>query len=191
MMMFLRSKYTLCLLPILALVLAACSGNTGNVQANQFDQTKGATYRLGAGDKISIVVFGEAELSVNVVLNDRGTFTYPYLGELKIIDKTLQDVQQVITQGLSDGYLVDPKVSVTMDAFKEVYVGGEVAEGGNFAFKPGLTVDKAILLAGGFTERASRSRVYVTSDGNPKRFRVPMDYVLKPGDVVTVQRRFF
>lgn len=191
MTMFSKCRYHLYLLPVLALLLMSCSGNTGNVQPDSFNQTKEATYRLVAGDEISIVVFGEAELSVDVVLNDSGTFTYPYLGSLVIIDKTLAEVQQMLTEGLSDGYLVNPKVSVTMESFKEVYVGGEVINGGNFAFKPGLTVGKAILLAGGFSDRASRNRIYVVSEGSAKRFRVPASYVLKPGDVVTVQRRFF
>jgi protein involved in polysaccharide export with SLBB domain len=180
------------LLPLCAL-LAACSGSAGSVQPDQPDQTKGETYRLGAGDTINIAVFGEAELTTEIVLNDRGTFTYPYLGTLTVIDKTLLETQQLITDGLSQGYLVEPKVSVTMDSFKDIYVGGEVAQAGNFPFKPGLTLGKAILLAGDFTERASRNRIYVVSEGamNSKPIRISMDYVLKPGDIITVQRSFF
>ncbi len=150
-------------------------------------------YRLGSGDSIHIEVFGEAELTLDVLLNDSGTFTYPYLGQLQVLNKTLEEVQVMIAEGLDGDYLVNPKVSVTVDTYREIYVGGEVANGGNFAFQPGLSVGKAIVLAGGFTERASRSRVQVISEGSAdsKPKRVSLDYILKPGDVVTVPRRFF
>ncbi len=150
-------------------------------------------YRLGSGDSIHIEVFGEAELTLDVLLNDSGTFNYPYLGQLQVLNKTLDEVQAIITEGLDGDFLVNPKVSVTVDTYREIYVGGEVANGGNFAFQPGLSVGKAIVLAGGFTERASRSRIQVISEGSTdsKPKRVNLDYILKPGDVVTVPRRFF
>lgn len=192
MVKLLRLPYAFCLLYLLSALLLSCSSSTGNVQSDE--QVKGtASYSLGVGDTINIVVFGEPELTMEVVLNNAGTFTYPYLGKLNILGKSLEEVQSLLVEGLSDGYLVDPKVSVTMDKFREVYIGGEVAEGGNFPFQPGLTVGKAIVLAGGFTDRASRSKIYVVSESakDGKGQRVTLDYVLKPGDVITVQRRFF
>ncbi len=164
-----------------------------SVQAEKHEQVIAQSYRLASGDSVSIVVFGEQELSLDVVLNQAGTFTYPYLGQLTVLNKTIQDVQDMITEGLSNGYLVNPKVSVTIGSFREIYIGGEVEQAGNFTFQPGLTVGKAIVLAGGFTERAAQSRIYVVSEGedSSKPVRVSMDYLLKPGDVVTVKRRFF
>ncbi|MGH1438519.1 MAG: polysaccharide biosynthesis/export family protein, partial [Cellvibrionaceae bacterium] len=166
---------------------AAASANTTVAKANTGD------YRVGAGDTVSIAVTGESELTMDVLLNDGGTFSYPYLGQLTVLGMTLSEIQQMLTEKLSQGYLVDPKVSVSMNVFRQIYVGGEVAQGGDFAFQPGLTVGKAVVLAGGFTDRASRTRIYVVSEGaqSSKPVKVSLDYVLKPGDVITVQRRFF
>lgn len=148
-------------------------------------------YRLGVGDMVRIDVFGEPDLTMTVQLNEQGTFTYPYLGELSIIGKTVSDVKAMITNGLNGDFLIDPKVSVTVESYREVFVGGEVAQSGSFPYQPGLTVGKAIFLAGGFTERSSKRRIKVQSEGEKKTKRVKLDYVLKPGDIVTVSRRFF
>ena len=148
-------------------------------------------YRLGVGDIVRIDVFGEPDLTMTVQLSELGTFNYPYLGELHIIGQTISAVQKMITQGLDGDFLVDPRVNVTVESYREVFVGGEVVQSGSFPYQPGLTVSKAIFLAGGFTERSSKRRVKVRSEGEEKPKRVGLDYVLKPGDTVTVSRRFF
>jgi polysaccharide export outer membrane protein len=157
------------------------------------DEDKGNDYALKIGDTIRIQVYGEEELSMDVRLNNLGSFDYPYLGELQVLGKTLDTVQAIIREGLMDGYLVNPRVSVSMDVFREVFVGGEVSRSGNFPYTPGLTVGKAVVLAGGFTERASKKRIKVISEDNNKRkeIRVGLDYILKPGDEINVPRRFF
>ena len=71
-------------------------------------------YRLGAGDKLGITVFNEKELSMEVRLSDAGSFLYPFLGEVVAKNKTISDVQALLTRQLKDGYLVDPKVYVNI-----------------------------------------------------------------------------
>jgi polysaccharide export outer membrane protein len=151
------------------------------------------SYALKVGDTIRIQVHGEEELTMDVQLNNYGSFNYPYLGELRVLGMTLDSVKEIISEGLMDGYLVNPRVSVSMDIFREIFVGGEVNRSGNFPYSPGLTVGKAIVLAGGFTERASKKRIKVISADNNERkeIRVGLDYILKPGDEVNVSRRFF
>lgn len=201
--MFVKTKYIVLSIILCAFGLAACGGAPVKDQSKESAAAaanaalvvgdSSNTYRLSPGDTINITVFGEPDLTLDVVLNASGTFNYSYLGSLNILNKTLAEVQTLITEGLKDGFLIDPKVSVTMDSFREVFIGGEVELGGNFPYQPGLTVGKAVVLARGFTERASRNNIFVVSEGaeSSKPIKVSLDYVLKPGDVVTVQRRFF
>lgn len=157
------------------------------------DRIVSNNYLVGVGDTIVIEVFGEAELSTEIRVDETGTFIYPYLGKLEVLGKSLGEIQSMIVTGLKGDYLIDPKVNVTIDSYREVYISGEVVRGGSFSYQPGLSISKVVVLAGGFTERAARNRIKVVSEGtdSSKGKRVSMDYVLQPGDIVTVPRRFF
>lgn len=150
-------------------------------------------YKLGYGDVVSIRVYDEADLTVETQINDLGSITYPFLGELQILGLTVSEVQEKITVGLMDGYLVEPKVSVEVAQYRRFFVNGEVRQPGGFPFLPGMTIRKAISLAGGFTARAAQNKIYIISDGDKSRTsrRVDLNTTVQPGDVVTVRQRFF
>jgi len=151
-------------------------------------------YRLGSGDILSINVFGEADLSLDKVrLGDGGTFSYPFLGEIDARNKSADELEQLIAGGLKEGYLVDPRVSVRILEFREFFVNGEVKSPGGYPFKPGLTLRKAIALAGGFTERASKSKISVIQDNDGDRTprEARLDTPIMPGDIITVDQSFF
>lgn len=167
-------------------------------------QDEDGSYRLKVGDTVQIQVIGEADLTMDVPVNETGVFIYPLLGEVKLLDKTIVDIQSIITEGLRGDYLIDPQVNVNVqfalinedgtliELPEGVYINGEVRNSGQYPFQENLTVGKAIVLAGGFTDRAARTKVtVVTNDGDQKPKRVDPEHILKPGDVVNVPRRFF
>jgi protein involved in polysaccharide export with SLBB domain len=125
-----------------------------------------SSYTLGAGDQVFIKVYGEEDLSVEALLNDAGSFSYPFLGELRVKGLTVSQLQDLIVDGLKGPYLVDPKVSVTILQYRRFYVRGEVEKSGGFPYEPGMTLQKAVSLAEGFTDRASRSKFYIVSDND-------------------------
>ena len=121
-----------------------------------------STYKLAAGDVISIRVFGEDDLSREKIrLSDAGTIPYPALGELKALGLTIGELERTITQGLKAGYLVNPRVSVQIDEYRPFFINGMVERPGSYPFQPGLTVLKASSLAGGFKERASFGKISI------------------------------
>ena len=150
-------------------------------------------YKVGSGDTIRIAVFGEDDLSIESQLSDAGSLSYPFLGELKLIGLTVGQVEEMITKGLLGDYLIDPRVSVTITEYRQFYVNGEVGKPGGFPFQPGLTVRKAISLAEGFTERASKKNIFIISEGDSESDtrRVQLNSVVKPGDIITVEQSFF
>jgi protein involved in polysaccharide export with SLBB domain len=150
-------------------------------------------YRLGAGDKLGITVFNEKELSMEVRLSDAGSFLYPFLGEVLAKNKTISDVQALLTRQLKEGYLVDPKVYVNILEYRPFFVNGEVGKPGGFPYQPGLTIRKAISLAGGLTPRASVTKIYVIHENDPTGMPrlTLLNAVLLPGDIVTVDQSFF
>ena len=152
-----------------------------------------ADYRLGPGDEIIITVFGEDDLSMTFRLNDTGTLNYPFLGELGISGLTVVELEQLITLGLKGPYLVNPDVTVSIGEYRPFFVHGEVRDPGGFPYQPGLTVQRAIALAGGLTERASRSKIEVTRGGDPDAgaASIELSGPVFPGDVITVPQSFF
>jgi polysaccharide biosynthesis/export protein VpsN len=157
-------------------------------------QNELSTYKLGSGDLISIRVLGEDDLKREKIrLSDAGTISFAILGEIKVRGMTVGALEDVITRGLKGRYLVDPKVSVTIDEYRNFFVNGMVDKPGGYPFVPGLTVRKAISIAGGFKERASREKLNVIRDDDPTQTprKVDLNAPLSPGDVLTVEESFF
>ena len=145
-------------------------------------------YRLSAGDKVRVAVFGEDDLSVSERVSDRGTISYPLLGEVKATGLTPAELAEAIAGGLRGPYLVDPRVRVSIEEYREFFVTGQVQRPGSYAYLPGLTVRKAVSIAGGFTERASRNKVFLVPEGAPdEEQRVKEDDGVRPGDTVVVK----
>ncbi|MEH6587327.1 MAG: polysaccharide biosynthesis/export family protein [Halioglobus sp.] len=153
-----------------------------------------SAYTLNSGDSIRIYVYGEADLTFdNLLIGQNGRIAYPFLGELKVTGKTPAQLQQSLIDGLQPDYLIDPRISVSIVKYRPFFVNGEVKRPGGVDFQPGLTLRKAISLAGGFTERANKKQVLVISDGDPNRKEqeVGLDYKVQPGDIFTVEDTFF
>jgi polysaccharide biosynthesis/export protein VpsN len=155
--------------------------------------TNVSDYRLGAGDKLGITVFNEKELSMELRLSDAGSFLYPFLGEVLAKNKTIGDLQVLLTERLKEGYLVDPKVYVTILEYRPFFVNGEVGKPGGYPYQPGLTIRKAISLAGGLTPRASLTKIYVIHENDPTGTPrlTTLNAVLQPGDTITIDQSFF
>lgn len=151
-------------------------------------------YGLGSGDLMSIQVFGEEDLSMEIRLSDAGTISYPFIGEIKVKGMTIGELSEYITTKLKDGYLINPSVNVTITEYRQFYVNGEVENPGGFPFQPGLTLQKAVALAGGFTERASRSKIYITREGrtgSQDTFQASLLTKIQPSDIVNIDQSFF
>ena len=151
-------------------------------------------YQLNSGDAVRVHVYGEPDLSFEkLLIGHNGRISYPFLGELKVSGKTAAQLQQTLIDGLKPDYLVDPRISVSIVKYRPFFVNGEVKKPGGVDFQPGLTLRKAISLAGGFTERANKKEVLVIADSDPdrKEQKVSLDYRVHPGDIFTVQDTFF
>ncbi|MCX7113960.1 MAG: polysaccharide export protein [Proteobacteria bacterium] len=150
-------------------------------------------YRLGVGDQIKVIVYGEPELSLDFVLSDAGTISYPFLGEIKVKGMTVSGLETLLAEQLKKGFLVAPKVNVRMLGYRQFFINGEVRTPGGYPFLPGLTVQKAIALAGGFTERAARSSISVIHDDDASQTpqEVELGSPIRPGDILLVDESFF
>ena len=160
--------------------------------AQQNDDNLLSRYRLASGDVISVSVVGEDDLKREKVrLNDAGTLQFPVVGEIRVRGMTIGDLESSIVNSLKGRYLVNPKVVVNIEEYRPFFITGEVGKPGGYPYVPGLTVLKAITLAGGLKDRASREKMFVVRDGNTIRQKVELISAIFPGDVLTIEESFF
>ncbi len=202
--------YRLCLLWGARLMLG-CSGlacwgislaqpnpadSLGSLAPPSFESRSAAvsSYKLSAGDVITIRVFGEDDFTKEKIrLNDAGTVSFPAIGEIKVLGKTIGDIEAIVTAGLKGRILVNPQVTVQIEEYRPFYVNGMVEKPGGYPFQPGLTVRKAASLAGGFKERASLTKIFIIreNDATQTPRKVELNSIVGPGDILTVEESFF
>lgn len=193
----LRGFFSFCI-AFTVLLAGLLFGSSANAQSSDANARPNSTalsqYQLAAGDVITIRVFGEDDLSrEKVKLTDAGTIPYPVLGEIKALGLTIGEIEKLVTNGLNGKYLVNPRVSVTIDEYRPFYINGMVEKPGAYPFQPGLTVLKASSLAGGFKERASFSKISIIREGDTKAKpqKAEINTPVNPGDTIFIEESFF
>ena len=173
-------------------------------------QTAGAAhdYRIHPFDDLHIEVFGEADISRVYSVSTRGDINHPLLKRVPLEGMTLREAEKKITDLLARDFLVEPRVSITVEksTFRRVTVLGEVKQPGTYAIAPDrpMSLLTAVAQAGGFTDIAALSRVRVIrrSDKEENAIRVNVadllkghgnqqDLALESGDVVMVPETIF
>ena len=179
---------------LIAVVLFAWLALAGAVAGAQSQDGAYSNYRLGVGDVITIQVLGEDDLKREKIrLSDAATISYPILGEIRLMGKTVAELEGLIRDGLKGRYLLNPQVTVTINQYRNFFINGQVVTSGGFQYEPGLTVRKAVSLAGGFKERASREKIFIIREDDPSQTprKVDLNASVNPGDIITVEESFF
>jgi polysaccharide biosynthesis/export protein len=153
----------------------------------------GSGYRVGAGDRLAVKVAGESELTGEYLVDATGVFSMPYVQSVPVAGLNTGQIEKLITRKLRDGYLRDPKVSVQAINLRPFYIMGEVGSAGSFPYQPGITVQNAIAIAGGYSARADKDMVLITrkTAKGTSTYRVPVTTQVYPGDIVYVRERWF
>lgn len=168
------------------------SKTTEKVKTEQSLPKEDLGYVLGAGDTIQISVFKEPEMTLRLKIHRGGYVNFPYLGEIKLLGRTPAQIETDIEAKLADGYILQPMVTVSIEAFRKFFISGEVANPNGYEFQPGLTVEQAIAMAGGFTDRSDRDSINIRSAATNELIEdVGPTYPVGPGDVVIIEQSFF
>ena len=150
-------------------------------------------YVLGPGDKIHIVVYGEADLTTDVKIDKSGFISFPFLDDIQVIGLSTKNLENVITKGLLGDYLVDPQVSVYIAMYRPFFIHGQVKRPGGYPYQDDLTLDKAIALAGGLSNRASTSEWKITRVENGSKVTLTgnVTTAIRPDDIIKIEQSFF
>ena len=112
----------------------------------------------------------------------------------KTIERTLTSLvkNNFLVRVARGNYLVNPNVYVHVVEYRPFYIHGEVNRPGGYPYQPGLTVNQAIALAGGLTERASKDKIYLFKEKSKKtQTSASLTYIVNAGDTILIKQRFF
>lgn len=192
------------------LALVACVMVGSQVSAEEGDFMPAVTnYLIGVDDQIQVNVWRNPELSVSVPVRPDGKISVPLVGDVMAGGQAPMKVAATIRERLA-AFIRDPNVTVIVtdlrshEYLSRVRVTGAVGAPRSLAFRPGMTVLDAVLEAGGPSQFASaeRSRLYRQHNDEKTMMKVELDailkkgdlatnYLLQPGDIITVPERLF
>lgn len=128
----------------ISLVLHACTIDPAAAQP-----TAPKAYRISAGDKIGVTVFGQPDLSGEATVDQGGNIRMPMIGDIHAVNLTLAELEGSIARALTPAYIRNPTVSIRIAEFSPIYVLGLVRTPGLYPYREGLSVLGAIARAGG------------------------------------------
>lgn len=150
------------------------------------------TYFLGLGDQLEIKVLGHEDLSVDVLLGTQNSINYPLIGEIDVIGLSVEQVEAIVVKKLKGDYLVDPNVYAQVVKYRPFFIHGEVKKPGSYSYQLGMTINQAVALAGGLTERASKQKIFLSREAKKeKQLRATLESQVGAGDTITIEQGLF
>ncbi|WP_448206667.1 polysaccharide biosynthesis/export family protein [Azospirillum sp. sgz302134] len=176
---------------VIAAAMAGCAGMDAPPEPPGVAQM--TDYRLGSGDSLRVIVFGEEQLSGEFRVDGSGKVAMPLIGEVPAKDRTVREMESDIARRLSQGYVKDAKVSVEVLNHRPFFILGEVRNPGQYQYVNGMTALSAVAMAGGYTYRAKEDYVLITRGADPKKElrKAPITTPVMPDDVLRVPERYF
>jgi polysaccharide biosynthesis/export protein len=163
-----------------------------SVRASDEGLTAGR-YLLDTGDKLRIFVYGQPNLSRIYTVDQEGAISVPLIGTVKARGISTSGLERTIRSRLGSQFVKDPQVTVDISQNRPFFILGEVRAAGQYPYVSGMTVQSAVAIAGGYSERANERRVQITRkyEEMVEKLEVPGDYVVQPGDTIYVYERWF
>lgn len=191
-----HSKFKFLTLLLSALiVLSGCSQpETIPMRGDIDSQGDGVTpasplYVIGPGDTLNVFVWGDAELSTEVVVRPDGLITTPLVEDMQASGKTPTELARLLEKRLSM-FVKNPKVSVSVTNFigrytEQVRVVGQAAQPQSIAYREGMTLLDVIISVGGLTEFAAGNKATIVRKikGKTVQYRVRLDDLIRDGDI--------
>jgi protein involved in polysaccharide export with SLBB domain len=161
------------------------------------------------GDQVTFRILEDGDPAVTLTVNDAGAIEVPYIGSVVVVNKTPRTVALEIKRALEADLYKKATVLVSLDKRSQrspgtIYISGEIAKQGTLELPSDerLTVSRAILRAGGFSDFANKRKVkLIRKSGNTAtttvidvaqvmlKGRSDLDTTLQAGDVILVPAR--
>lgn len=181
------------ILTVIAAGLLGLAGCQTGVAPQGYAPDPSLPYLLDSGDRLRVLVYGADDISNVYEVDPSGYVAIPLIGAVPVRGTSIGETEESITARLRSGYIRNPDVSVEIAQYRPFYILGEVQSAGRYPYSPGLTVESAIAVAGGFTPRAHRKRVRVSRMINGKIIHgeLGLTDIIRAGDTLHIRERLF
>ena len=188
-----QRRHRLSIALMLAVTAAVSSCSSYRPAPKAFHEATIQPYRVDSGDRLRITVFDQKDLTNTYSVDQAGYVAFPLIGSVPARGRTIQELEGQIAAQLQKGYLRNPDVSIEVDRYRSIFVMGEVGQPGQYTYVPGMTVQNAIALAGGYTPRALQANADITRkiNGEILTGRVLISDPVLAGDTIYVRERLF
>jgi polysaccharide export outer membrane protein len=146
-------------------------------------------YRIAPGDRLTVFVWQDRDLSLTVPVRPDGRISLPLVGEVVAAGRMPSELSRELEQRLA-AYVQDPVVTVILAETagpidRRVRVVGQATKPQSLPWRPGMTVLDAVIEAGGLTEFADGNRAVLVRrlDGEAVRYRLRLGDLLQDGDI--------
>ena len=162
-------------------------------------------YRLQSEDKVEVQYRYTPEYNATVALQPDGYVSLPLLGEVKLVNLSLEEASRAITAKARER-LADPEITVLLKEYVKPFfvVAGEVAHPGRFDYHGDVSLVEALAISGGLKDSAKRTQVVLMHKTGPDMAEVHLldirklmtgnnireDVAVRPGDMIIVPRNF-
>jgi polysaccharide export outer membrane protein len=180
---------------VVAFTTAPPANGPPNAPVNDCKKGASGAYRLGAGDKIRVIVPSDPDISSDYEVNSAGAITARRLGAVPVAGLSVSDLEARLLQRYRDArYFTSASIlSVELVSTRPFYMIGEIGRQGSFPYVSCLRVIQAVAIAGGFTRRASRDNMTIKrffAESSEEQY-VTEDTLVEPGDIIRVPERWF
>jgi polysaccharide export outer membrane protein len=157
-------------------------------------------YVIGADDELTLRFWGDAQMSVDVVVRPDGKISVPLLNDVQAEGLTPEQLNTALEKAASK-FVAEPDATVIVREIRsrKVFVLGQVKEQGPVTLNTDMTVLQVLSVSGGLLEYADKDNIVVIrkENGRERRFKVnfndvvkgknvQQDIVLQPGDTIYV-----
>ena len=175
--------------------LSACNSLPDNALTEAPDQQTSnilKDYSIGIGDTLSINVWKNPELSLDVPVRPDGKISMPLIGEIKAFGLNPQALTEELQSALSN-FIRNPQVTVVVtnaasaDFQNRVRITGAVEQPLSLPHRSGMTILDLVLEAGGLNDFAvgNKAVLYRKSVGGMKSYRIKLGDILRKGKLST------
>lgn len=186
------------------LLLSACAGTGPFIWYRDLPKTEWeggpGDYVINVGDTVTVQVYGQEALTGHAKIRQDGRIALPLIGEIVAAGKKPLGLAQEVETRLAQ-YIQAPHATVNVDEAKAITVStlGEVAHVGALTLEPQSGLLQALALAGGTSEYADKSRIFVLRRAPTfRRIRFTYEdlvenrdgaasFPLRTGDVIVVE----
>jgi len=118
-----------------------------------FAQAQTEAYRIGLRDVLALTIHagGELQNQLDLTVSETGSINVPFIGSMQAANRTILELETLITKLLTQDYFVNPEVNISIKEYHSLqyFISGAVKSPGLYEMTSKATLLELLAKAGG------------------------------------------